>query len=66
MGGYSVVGEGLRLTPAASTLMACMDERQALQERRLLTLLGEVSGFGIDQEGKLLLRTGAGDIVARR
>jgi heat shock protein HslJ/uncharacterized lipoprotein YbaY len=66
MGGYSVVGEGLRFTPAASTLMACIDEQQALQERRLLTLLGEVSGFGIDEEGRLLLRTGGGDIVARR
>jgi len=66
MGGYSAGGEGLRLSPAASTLMACIDEQQALQERRLLTLLGEVYGFGIDQEGRLLLRTGGGDIVARR
>jgi heat shock protein HslJ len=66
MGEFQVVGEGLRFTPGASTLMACIGEEQALQERRLLTLLGEVYGFGIDQEGKLRLRTGGGDIVARR
>ncbi len=66
MGGYSVVGEGLRFAPAASTLMACIGEQQALQERRLLNLLSEVYGFGIDEKGKLLLRTGGGDIVARR
>ncbi|MEE4638116.1 MAG: META domain-containing protein [Wenzhouxiangella sp.] len=66
MGGFDLTGEGLKLTPAASTLMACPDEAQALQERRLLALLGEVYGFGIDAEGRLLLRTGGGDIVAAR
>ncbi|MFP4275866.1 MAG: META domain-containing protein [Wenzhouxiangella sp.] len=66
MGGFDLTGEGLKLTPAASTLMACPDEAQALQERRLLALLGEVYGFGIDTEGRLLLRTGGGDIVAAR
>lgn len=66
MGGFNVTGEGLELTPAASTLMACPDEAQALQERRLLALLGEVYGFGVDESGRLLLRAGGGDIVATR
>lgn len=66
MGGFQLTGEGLNLSPAASTLMACPDEAQALQERRLLALLGEVYGFGIDQEGRLILRTGTSTIVARR
>ncbi|NDY95526.1 META domain-containing protein [Wenzhouxiangella limi] len=64
MGGFNLTGEGLELTPAASTLMACPDEAQALQERRLQALLGEVYGFGIDDSGRLLLRTSGGDIVA--
>ncbi|MFW5815590.1 MAG: META domain-containing protein [Wenzhouxiangella sp.] len=66
MGGFRLTGEGLKLTPAASTLMACPDEAQALQERRLLALLAEVYGFGIDDDGRLLLRAGGGDIVAAR
>lgn len=66
MGGFQVTGEGLRLSPAATTLMACADEQQAVQERRLTGLLSEVYGFGIDEEGRLILRTGGGDIVAAR
>lgn len=66
MGGFQLTGEGLRLSPAASTLMACADEEQAVQERRLTGLLGEVYGFGIDEDGRLILRTGGGDIIARR
>lgn len=66
MGGYSLTGEGLSLSPVASTLMACPDEDQALQERRLLGLLEEVYGFGIDEDGRLVLRAGGGTIVARR
>ncbi|MGY6555579.1 MAG: META domain-containing protein [Wenzhouxiangella sp.] len=66
MGGFQVTGEGLNLSPAASTLMACADEQQAVQERRLTGLLGEVYGFGIDGDGRLILRTGGGVIVAAR
>lgn len=66
MGGFRLTGEGLNLSPAASTLMACPDEAQALQERRLLELLGEVYGFGIDDADRLVLRTGTSTILARR
>jgi uncharacterized membrane protein/uncharacterized lipoprotein YbaY len=66
MGAFSMTGEGLKLTPGASTLMACIDESQALQERRLMMLLAEVYGFGLDEQGRLLLRTGGGDIIASR
>lgn len=66
MGGFHLTGEGVRLSPAASTLMACPDEAQALQERRLLALLDEVYGFGVDEQGRLILRAGGGSIVARR
>jgi len=66
MGAFRVTGEGLKLTPGASTLMACIDESQALQERRLMMLLAEVYGFGINEQGRLLLRTGGGDIIASR
>ena len=66
MGSFSLSGEGLNLSPAASTLMACADEDQALQERRLLALLGEIYGFGLDETGRLVLRSGSGTIIARR
>jgi heat shock protein HslJ len=66
MGGFELSGEGLRLSPAASTLMACADEQQALQERRLSGLLSEVYGFGIDEDGRLVLRAGGGTIIASR
>ncbi len=66
MGRFQLTGEGLSLSPAASTLMACADEEQAVQERRLTGLLGEVYGFGVDEEGRLVLRTGGGAIVATR
>lgn len=66
MGRFQVTGEGVNLSPAASTLMACPDETQALQERRLLGLLGEVYGFGIDEQDRLVLRTSASTILARR
>lgn len=66
MGGFQVTGEGLRLSPAATTLIACADEQQAVQERRLTGLLSEVYGFGIDEQGRLILRTGGGAIIAAR
>ena len=66
MGGYRLTGEGINLSPAASTMMACAGEDQALQERRLLSLLEEIYGFGIDSEGRLHLRAGSGEIIARR
>ena len=66
MGGFQLTGEGLRLSPAVSTLMACADEDQALQERRLTGLLGEVYGFGIDEDGRLILRASGGTIIAGR
>jgi len=66
MGRFELSGEGLSLSPAASTLMACADEAQALQERRLTGLLSEVYGFGIDEDGRLILRAGGGAIIAAR
>ncbi len=66
MGSFQLSGEGVNLSPAASTLMACPDEAQALQEGRLLALLAEVYGFGVDEQGRLVLRTGTSSIVASR
>ena len=66
MGRFDLTGEGLSLSPAATTLMACADEEQAVQERRLTGLLGEVYGFGVDEEGRLILRASGGAIVAAR
>ena len=66
MGSYRLTGEGINLSPVASTMMACTNENQALQERRLLSLLEEVYGFGIDSEGRLQLRAGSGEIIAER
>jgi len=66
MGRYQLSGEGINLSPVASTMMACSPESHAMQELRLLELLEEVCGFGIDSEGRLHLRAGSGEIIARR
>ena len=66
MGRFELTGEGITLSPAASTMMACADEDQAAQERRLTGLLDEVYGFGVDEDGRLILRATGRTIVASR
>lgn len=53
-GGYELTGEGLAFSQLGSTKMAC---EQALmdQEHIFLQVLGSVSRFDIDGEGKLVL-----------
>ncbi|MGR3462533.1 MAG: META domain-containing protein [Roseovarius sp.] len=53
-GGFSLSGEGLRLGPMASTMMACPEPLME-QERRMLDALEQVMAFDVDARGRLQL-----------
>ncbi|WP_376695625.1 META domain-containing protein [Wenzhouxiangella sp. EGI_FJ10305] len=60
---YELGGEGLSISPAASTRMACREPRMQL-ESRFLDLLGSVRRFNIGADGELVLITTGGRITA--
>lgn len=59
-GPYRISGEGLGLGPLAGTMMACAEDRMAL-ERDLHAALARVTRFDIGADGRLMLL--AGDMV---
>lgn len=59
---YALSGEGLAISPAATTRMMC-DPPLMDQERRFVAALGGVAGFSIADDGALLLRAGNGTAV---
>lgn len=65
-GTYSLDGDRLAIDTGAATLRAC-EPRLMKQEASFLKFLGEVASVAIDANGRLTLRTRAGEnIVARR
>jgi heat shock protein HslJ/uncharacterized lipoprotein YbaY len=66
MGQYTLTGEGLTLSKAATTLMACPPSLMQ-QETKFLTLLQDVQRFEISPNGLLVLHTADGrTLTARR
>lgn len=65
-GSYSLSGEGLRLSPLGATKMAC-EPRAMEDEQRFMAAAARVTAFGIDADGRLVLRAGDGvSMRARR
>jgi heat shock protein HslJ len=62
---YTLSGEGLAISKAASTRMMC-DATLMDQERRFLDTLGAVKNFSIAADGALLLNTGDGRTIKAR
>ncbi len=62
---YAEAGGGLTISPAGATMMAC-PEALMEQEARLLALLPQVTGYGIDGTGALILRTAGDDTITAR
>jgi len=63
MSGFSLSGEGLSISQAAATMMACA-EALMMQEQKFLGILGEVSSFDIDDTGALVLSGPGGTLKA--
>lgn len=60
-------GDGIRILPPASTLMACPDEALAEQEQRFLEALTEVESIELARDGQLVMRLSTqGEIRARQ
>ncbi|MGH6791527.1 MAG: META domain-containing protein [Methyloceanibacter sp.] len=64
-GGYELTGEGLAFSQLGSTKMAC-EQPLMDQEFIFLQILGAVSRFEFDTEGKLVLHSDDGTLVASR
>jgi heat shock protein HslJ len=62
-GSYTSSGGTLKLSPAATTRMACADERLAEQEDAFLKALASVSALGMEAD-RLELRTASGALAA--
>jgi heat shock protein HslJ len=62
MGRYTRSGATLKLSPAASTRMACPDDRLAAQEDAYLKALGTVSTLHVEAD-RLELRTATGALA---
>ena len=62
---YALTGEGLTISKAASTMMAC-EPALMRQERRLLDLLAQVRRFTIDADGALVLHAASGRAITAR
>ena len=60
--GFTLTGEGLTLSPAASTKMACAEALMD-QEARFFAALGEVARFDIGADGALLLLAADGRVL---
>lgn len=55
-----------RLAQPAPAALAALRERDALRDRPVRWAQGEGTGAGIDDDGNLLVRTGAGELVSLR
>jgi heat shock protein HslJ len=64
-GSYELTGEGLAFSQLGSTKMAC-EQPLMDQEFIFLQILGAVSRFEFDTEGKLVLHSDDGTLVASR
>lgn len=64
MAGYALTGEGLGVSPAATTSMAC-PEPQMETGRRFRAAIGQAARFDIAEDGALLLLSAAGDPLVR-
>lgn len=65
IGTYQTEGTQLTLSPAGTTMMAC-PEALMIQESKLLDLLGQITGFALDETGALILTTGTGTTLTAR
>lgn len=65
IGSYTHDGETLSIEPVGTTMMAC-PEALMNQERRLLDMLPQISGYTIDDSGALVLETTSGDTITAR
>ncbi len=54
-GEVTIEGSELTFGPMATTRMACLDEGASLQEHAFLTALEGVTGYTVDDEGRLVL-----------
>ena len=63
MAGFSLSGEGLSISQAAATMMACAESLMT-QEQKFLQILGAVSNFDIDDTGALVLSGPGGTLKA--
>lgn len=61
--GFTLTGEGLSFSPAASTMMACPEDQMA-REQAFHRALSSVDGFDIGADGALELRS-AGVVMVR-
>jgi heat shock protein HslJ/uncharacterized lipoprotein YbaY len=61
--GFTLTGEGLSFSPAASTMMACPEDQMA-REQAFHQALASIDGFDIGADGGLELRS-AGAVVIR-
>src|SRR5699024_7512573 len=59
---YRLSGEGLEIKQPGATLMACAEQQMEL-ERAFFERLPEIRRFDISADGKLLLKSAAGDSV---
>jgi len=62
---YTLTGEGLSISQGAGTMMAC-EPPVMEQESAFLGLLSAVSGFGVADDGALLLKTADGKTIRAR
>lgn len=62
MGDYERTDGGLSIEPAGTTMKAC-PEALMNQERRLLDLLPQITGYRIDSTGALILQTDEGESI---
>jgi heat shock protein HslJ len=62
---YTLTGEGLAIAQGAGTMMAC-DAPIMEQEQAVLALLAAVNGFGIADDGALLLKIADGRTIRAR
>ena len=61
-GGYTLTGEGLTAGDLGASMMMC-DQTLMDQETKVLEILKGLAGFGISEDGKLILRTNDGRTI---
>ena len=61
-GGYTLTGEGLTAGDLGASMMMC-EQTLMDQEMKVLEILKGLAGFGIGEDGKLILRTNDGRTI---
>lgn len=61
-GGYTLTGEGLTAGDLGASMMMC-DQTLMDQEMKVLEILKGLAGFGVSENGKLILRTNEGRTI---